>query len=103
MINGCKERQEIEARGLNLDEEGEEYFLMRRLDAGLFTLQLVDYVIACICTTNHQAHAVLDCPDRLNTLDPSEGAAASDAARQLVHRRGRHSQRCALRDLVRSW
>ena len=33
-------------RGEEIDEETEDEFYMRRLDSGLFTLQLIDYIIS---------------------------------------------------------
>lgn len=40
------------AAGDEISEEDEDEFYLMRLDAGLFTLQLVDYVIAIICSAD---------------------------------------------------
>lgn len=40
------------AEGEEISEEDEDEFYLMRLDAGLFTLQLVDYVIAIICSAD---------------------------------------------------
>jgi len=44
--------QERMAEGEEISEADEDEFYLMRLDAGLFTLQLVDFVIAVICTAD---------------------------------------------------
>ncbi|XP_002738738.2 beta-catenin-like protein 1 [Saccoglossus kowalevskii] len=44
-----KEKQKIRQRGEDVDDDMEDEFYLRRLDAGLFTLQLVDYTMIEIC------------------------------------------------------
>uniref|UniRef100_A0A8C5QJQ7 Beta-catenin-like protein 1 n=1 Tax=Leptobrachium leishanense TaxID=445787 RepID=A0A8C5QJQ7_9ANUR len=44
--------QDMVRRGEILDDDMEEEFYLRRLDAGLFLLQLLCYIIAEICNTN---------------------------------------------------
>lgn len=46
-----QEKQRLKRRGEDVDEELEDEFYIRRLDAGLFTLQLVDYVMLEISAT----------------------------------------------------
>lgn len=41
--------QELVDEGEELDEAMEDEFYMRRLDAGLFTLQLIDCIIMEVC------------------------------------------------------
>ncbi len=41
--------QNIRVYGGEVDEEQEEQFYLQRLEAGLFTLQLVDYIMLEIC------------------------------------------------------
>ncbi|CAH1780152.1 unnamed protein product [Owenia fusiformis] len=49
-----KEKQEMAKYGGDVDEELEDEFYLRRLDAGLFTLQLIDYIILEICAASLQ-------------------------------------------------
>ncbi|CAG8598044.1 17039_t:CDS:10 [Acaulospora morrowiae] len=44
-----KEKEALEDDGETIDEQITEEFYLRRLDAGLFTLQLVDLTIAWVC------------------------------------------------------
>lgn len=44
------EKQDLIAEGEEIDEVVENDHYLRRLDAGLFTLQKIDYIIAHICT-----------------------------------------------------
>ncbi|XP_056011706.1 beta-catenin-like protein 1 [Ostrea edulis] len=46
-----REKHRLKMRGEDMDEEMEDEFYIRRLDAGLFTLQLVDYVMLEISAT----------------------------------------------------
>uniref|UniRef100_A0A8C5QKH5 Beta-catenin-like protein 1 N-terminal domain-containing protein n=1 Tax=Leptobrachium leishanense TaxID=445787 RepID=A0A8C5QKH5_9ANUR len=46
------EKHDMVRRGEILDDDMEEEFYLRRLDAGLFLLQLLCYIIAEICNTN---------------------------------------------------
>lgn len=46
-----QEKQRLKRRGEDMDEDLEDEFYIRRLDAGLFTLQLVDYVMLEISAT----------------------------------------------------
>jgi len=50
----AQEKGKMERAGEEIDEEDEEDFYMQRLDAGLFTLQLVTYILAIICRANDQ-------------------------------------------------
>ncbi len=43
--------QEVKYSGGDIDEEMEDQFYMQRLEAGLFTLQLVDHVMLEISQT----------------------------------------------------
>ena len=38
----------MERNGQEIDDEKREEFYVLRLDAGLFTLQLIDYIMACL-------------------------------------------------------
>jgi len=49
-----QEKAKMERAGEEIDEEDEDEFYMQRLDAGLFTLQLVSYILAVICRGNAQ-------------------------------------------------
>ncbi|XP_070575194.1 beta-catenin-like protein 1 [Ptychodera flava] len=44
-----KEKQKIRRSGGEIDDDMDDEFYLRRLDVGLFTLQLVDYVMIEIC------------------------------------------------------
>ncbi|KAL1921927.1 uncharacterized protein VTP21DRAFT_10569 [Calcarisporiella thermophila] len=44
-----REKERLANEGEELDEEQNEEFFLRRLDAGLFTLQMTDLVIAYLC------------------------------------------------------
>ncbi|KAK3606705.1 hypothetical protein CHS0354_013548 [Potamilus streckersoni] len=46
-----REKNRLKQRGEDLDEDMEDEFYIQRLDAGLFTLQLLDYVMLEICAT----------------------------------------------------
>ena len=46
-----REKHRLKMRGEEMDEDMEDEFYIRRLDAGLFTLQLVDYVMLEISAT----------------------------------------------------
>ncbi|KAL3858659.1 hypothetical protein ACJMK2_008922 [Sinanodonta woodiana] len=46
-----REKIRLKQRGEDLDEDTEDEFYIQRLDAGLFTLQLLDYVMLEICAT----------------------------------------------------
>lgn len=50
-----QEKQRLKRRGEDMDEDLEDEFYIRRLDAGLFTLQLVDYVMLEISATGASA------------------------------------------------
>jgi len=43
--------QELRRSGAEISDELEEEYYMSRLDAGLFTLQLVDYIMLDTCHT----------------------------------------------------
>ena len=45
-----EERQTLELEDVDVDEEKENEFYMKRLDAGLFTLQRLNYILLSICT-----------------------------------------------------
>ena len=45
----------MEGQGEDLDEAMEEQFYLRRLDAGLFTLQLIDCVIVECCSSGNSS------------------------------------------------
>lgn len=57
--------QDIEANGGELNEEDEEEFYLKRLEAGLFTLQLVDYIMLEICISCQPSvsHRLVFCID----------------------------------------
>ncbi|PWN49452.1 hypothetical protein IE53DRAFT_388314 [Violaceomyces palustris] len=44
-----KEKKELEEEGIEIGDEEQEVFYLRRLENGLFSLQLVDYITAWIC------------------------------------------------------
>ncbi|XP_027037443.1 beta-catenin-like protein 1 [Pocillopora damicornis] len=46
-----REKQELQDEGEEIDEALEDEFYMRRLDAGLFTLQLIDCIIMEVCSS----------------------------------------------------
>ncbi|XP_061197416.1 beta-catenin-like protein 1 [Saccostrea echinata] len=46
-----QEKHRLKMRGEDMDEDMEDEFYIRRLDAGLFTLQLVDYIMLEISVT----------------------------------------------------
>lgn len=43
--------QHLKVYGGDIDEEAEEQFYLQRLEAGLFTLQLIDYIMLEICVS----------------------------------------------------
>eukprot|EP00123_Amoebidium_parasiticum_P014969 comp22722_c0_seq1/m.35338 comp22722_c0_seq1/g.35338 ORF comp22722_c0_seq1/g.35338 comp22722_c0_seq1/m.35338 type:complete len:557 (-) comp22722_c0_seq1:67-1737(-) len=45
-----EEKKELEQEEIEIDDDVRDMFYLRRLDAGLFSLQLVDYILAQICT-----------------------------------------------------
>jgi len=59
--------QELRRSGTEITDELEDEYYMSRLDAGLFTLQLIDYIMldAChtgpssVCCSPHHIHSVL--------------------------------------------
>jgi len=63
-----QERARMERAGTEVEEEDEEDFYMQRLEAGLFTLQLVHFVIAVICQAQTQ---IKDKVQQLLTLQDS--------------------------------
>ncbi|CAD6887382.1 unnamed protein product [Tilletia laevis] len=70
-----REKRDMERAGFaGLDEDEESVFEMRRLESGLFTLQLVDFILAWICM---------------------EDDGVGDHAKMLLDRRGK-----SLRDVV---
>ncbi|XP_013389314.1 beta-catenin-like protein 1 [Lingula anatina] len=46
-----KEKNDLKFFGGDIDDDMEDQFYLRRLDAGLFTLQLVDFIMLEICVT----------------------------------------------------
>jgi beta-catenin-like protein 1 len=44
--------QEYVDEGEEVDDELRDMFYLKKLDRGLFTLQLVDYIIAELCNSN---------------------------------------------------
>ncbi|XP_041376012.1 beta-catenin-like protein 1 [Gigantopelta aegis] len=46
-----KDKNRMRQSGQTIDEEMEDEFYLKRLDLGLFTLQLIDYVMLEICTS----------------------------------------------------
>ncbi|KAL5021691.1 hypothetical protein ScPMuIL_000846 [Solemya velum] len=50
-----REKTRLKQRGEDVDDELEEEFYLRRLDVGLFTLQLLDYVMLEICSSVAQS------------------------------------------------
>lgn len=54
-----REKHRLKMRGEDMDEEMEDEFYIRRLDAGLFTLQLVDYVMLEISATGASSVRIL--------------------------------------------
>ncbi|XP_060597583.1 beta-catenin-like protein 1 [Ruditapes philippinarum] len=46
-----REKSRLKYLGQDVDEDLEDSFYLRRLDAGLFTLQLIDYIMLEICVT----------------------------------------------------
>jgi len=50
----AQEKGKMERDGEEIDETDEEDFYLQRLDAGLFTLQLIDYIIAVVCQAQSQ-------------------------------------------------
>ena len=48
----CAALQDMVRRGEIIDDDMEDEFYLRRLDAGLFVLQLICYIMAEICNAN---------------------------------------------------
>lgn len=48
----CTAFQDMVRRGEIIDDDMEDEFYLRRLDAGLFVLQLISYIMAEICNAN---------------------------------------------------
>lgn len=48
----CTALQDMVRRGEIIDDDMEDEFYLRRLDAGLFVLQLICYIMAEICNAN---------------------------------------------------
>lgn len=48
----CVALQDMVRRGEIIDDDMEDEFYLRRLDAGLFVLQLICYIMAEICNAN---------------------------------------------------
>lgn len=48
----CVAFQDMVRRGEIIDDDMEDEFYLRRLDAGLFVLQLISYIMAEICNAN---------------------------------------------------
>eukprot|EP00745_Piridium_sociabile_P008467 TRINITY_DN157232_c0_g1_i1.p1 TRINITY_DN157232_c0_g1~~TRINITY_DN157232_c0_g1_i1.p1 ORF type:complete len:257 (-),score=57.73 TRINITY_DN157232_c0_g1_i1:120-890(-) len=46
-----KEKLRLKHRGEDVDDDMEDEFYLRRLDSGLFTLQLIDYIMLEICAS----------------------------------------------------
>jgi len=46
-----REKQALRARRQPVDDDAEDAFYLQRLDAGLFTLQLVDYIMLETCAS----------------------------------------------------
>ncbi|XP_048254766.1 beta-catenin-like protein 1 isoform X1 [Haliotis rufescens] len=46
-----KEKRRMRHTGEDIDDTAEEVFYLKRLDVGLFTLQLIDYIMLEICAT----------------------------------------------------
>ena len=53
--------QERLAEGESVDPEEEDAWYMRRLDAGLFTLQNVDYILAWVSMEDDGVSTILRC------------------------------------------
>lgn len=53
-----KEKYDIRKYGGDIDEEQEDQFYLQRLDAGLFCLQQIDYVLLDVCQSG--PHTVKD-------------------------------------------
>lgn len=68
-----KEKQELLDEGEEMDEVLEDEFYMRRLDAGLFTLQLIDCVIMEVCCSG-----VTSIKQRVVTLLNQHGGSMKD-------------------------
>ncbi|KAN0060959.1 hypothetical protein ACQY0O_006693 [Thecaphora frezii] len=53
-----EEKRQLEREGIEVGDEEEEVFYLRKLEGGLFCLQLVDYVVAWLCMEDDgiQAH-----------------------------------------------
>ncbi|XP_033754233.1 beta-catenin-like protein 1 [Pecten maximus] len=49
------EKQRLKSTGEDIDEDLEDEFYLRRLEAGLFTLQLVDYIMLEVCASGSQS------------------------------------------------
>ena len=52
--------QSIRVYGGEVDEEQEEQFYLQRLEAGLFTLQLVDYIMLEACQSGPPSVSIFD-------------------------------------------
>jgi len=50
-----RQKKEMKVRGEEASEETEDQFYLRRLEAGLFSLQLVDYIMLDICHSCHSS------------------------------------------------
>jgi len=59
--------QELRRSGTEITDDLEEEYYMSRLDAGLFTLQLIDYIMldvchtgpSSVCCTAHYIHSIV--------------------------------------------
>ena len=77
-IQGCdtkieKEKQSLQDEGEEIGEEMEDEFYMRRLDAGLFSLQLIDCIIMEVCSSG-----VSSVKQRVVTLLNQHGGSMKD-------------------------
>ncbi|KAM7432194.1 Beta-catenin-like protein 1 [Porites harrisoni] len=68
-----KEKQSLQDEGEEIDEAMEDEFYMRRLDAGLFSLQLIDCIIMEVCSSG-----VSSVKQRVVTLLNQHGGSMKD-------------------------
>jgi len=78
-----REKDELREEGVEITEAEEDEFYMRLLEAGLFTLQLVDVIIATICTEDATIRAKTESMLKLNNLSFDQVKATLESTRGL--------------------
>jgi len=53
--------QDLRRSGAEISDELEDEYYMSRLDAGLFTLQLVDYIMLDVCHSGPSSVSYMSC------------------------------------------